>query len=232
MDISDLLISYKALDKSSISTPTVDDAFTQVEVIPASMLSRASKVAKANEKEEDSEEYSSDFWGFYSKGEDEKPYNNATDQTTQSTTTTSQGSSSEIAANLIKKFEGFHSSRYKDSNGQSIGYGFYGNTYYSGNHITREQADQVLNGIIADNESFLSKFPVWNSLNNNQKAALHSYIYNVGRGKFGKKTKMGQAMRSGNIQAIHDAINITTSNGKRLEGLVRRRNSERNLFNS
>jgi lysozyme len=77
MDVSDLLISYRALDKSSISTPTVDNSFTQVEVIPASMLSRASKVAKTSEKEEDSKEYSSDFWGFYSKGEDEKPYNTA-----------------------------------------------------------------------------------------------------------------------------------------------------------
>lgn len=143
-------------------------------------------------------------------------------------TSDSSSSSSSSTADFIKKEEGFKEHRYKDAGGKSIGYGFYNDTYYKGDTITREQADKVLDGIIDEKTKMLSKYPVWKTLNGNQKTALISYLYNVGS----VTNQLDSALKSGNLTSIRNSINITTSRGKRNETLVARREREKKLFDS
>lgn len=216
-NLSDLYVSYRAVDIPTVEVPK----FTP-DIVPQAMIAQGNfNKAVDNVKSKFAE--SPIFQGFYNS-------NPKGETTVQPTTTVS--SANTIAKDLIKKEEGFHSTRYKDASGTSIGYGFYGNTYWKGNSITKEEADQVLDGIIDKQSQILSKYPIWSKLNDNQKAALHSYMYNVGPGKFAEGTKMGEALASGDLQKIHDAISITTSRGKKLDGLVRRRDTEKQLFNS
>lgn len=216
--VSDLFVSYKAVDAPIVEVPKFTPDIVSQAMIAQGNFNRAVDNVKSKFAE------SPIFQGFYNS--------NPKEETTTVQPTTSVSSSNSIAKDLIKKEEGFHSTRYKDAGGTSIGYGFYGNTYYKGNNITKEEADKVLDGIIDKQSQILSKYPIWSKLNDNQKAALHSYMYNVGPGKFAEGTKMGNALASGDLQKIHDAISITTSGGKKLDALVRRRDTEKQLFNS
>lgn len=219
-NINDLFVSYKVVDTPTITVPKFDDI-----VATNNMLANADLKTKVENVKSKLAE-SPVFQGWKMSQSTDTTYD------TDKQTTTNTSSSNMTAKDLIKKEEGFRSTRYKDAGSTSIGYGFYGTTYWKGNSITKEEADKVLDGIIDKQSKILSKYPIWDKLNENQKAALHSYMYNVGPGKFAENTQMGKALASGDLQKIHDAINITTSQGKRLEVLVKRRNTEKQLFNS
>lgn len=229
--IRDIFNSYTLVDALDIDIPKYDE-----ELVPNAMIEQgnlATKVQNLRTRVQNSPV----FKGWTSSGNIESPSyftiptpNKQEEKTTVKTPATTSKAS--LAKDFIKQQESFRSTRYKDAGKTSIGYGFYGDTYWKGNEITEEQADKVLDGILEDQEKILSKYDIWKSLNDNQKAALHSYMYNVGSGHFSKNSEMGKALDSGDLRAIHDAINISTSQGKRSEGLIRRRDLERQLFAS
>ena len=70
----------------------------------------------------------------------------------------------------------------------------------------------------------------FNSLNNKQKAALISYVYNVGSLRPG----IAEAIRNGNLASAAQQIQAgpVTAGGQTLAGLVRRRAEEATLFSS
>jgi GH24 family phage-related lysozyme (muramidase) len=70
----------------------------------------------------------------------------------------------------------------------------------------------------------------FNSLNNKQKAALISYVYNVGSLRPG----IAEAIRNGNLASAAQQIQAgpVTADGQVLAGLVRRRAEEATLFSS
>ena len=70
----------------------------------------------------------------------------------------------------------------------------------------------------------------WNSLNNKQKAALISYVYNVGSLRPG----IASAIKSGNLSAAAAGIaeGPVTGGGKVYPGLVKRRKEEATLFST
>ncbi len=217
--LKDLYISFKAVDIPEITVPKFDDS-----AIPEAMVVQGNlKTAVDNVKTKFEESPTFKGWSSSKTADTSTPTS-----TTKTSETTSSSTSSTSTADFIKKEEGFRDHRYKDANGQSIGYGFFGTTYYAGNHITREEADKVLDKIIKDQETNFAKYPVWNKLNDNQKTALHSYVYNVGS----ITKKLRDALISEDLTRIHDAMSIVTSGKKRNEGLVRRRNREKTLFNS
>ena len=68
-----------------------------------------------------------------------------------------------------------------------------------------------------------------NDLNNDQKAAVCSLVYNIGQGAF-DRSKCKKAIVAGNWAEAHRQWDWVTANGKVLPGLVLRRQAEKELF--
>lgn len=214
-DLSNMFVSYKRVSIPEVTVPTYDDSVTPAAMIAQGNFSKAVDNVKAKFSESPVFKFQ-----YTSSG--------VTDLPSKEETSDSSSSSSSSTADFIKKEEGFNEHRYKDARGKSIGYGFYGDTYYKGDTITREEADKVLDGIIDEKTKLLAKYPVWKTLNSNQKTALISYLYNVGS----IKENLDQALKSGDLVKIRNSMNITTSQGKKSDALVARREREKKLFDS
>jgi len=136
---------------------------------------------------------------------------------------------------LIKKYEGLKLKSYLCPAGvATIGYG---NTRYKdgtpvtlGESITQDQADELLNSILEDfieSVNYLVKAPI----NQNQFDALVSFVYNVGSGNFQKSTLLKKINVNPNDPTIKDEfMRWVKSKGKVLDGLVKRRTSEAELY--
>jgi len=143
---------------------------------------------------------------------------------------------SEDIINYIKGIEGFRSEWYKDGNGiDTIGYGFTGKDAKTkfANGITKEQADKYFADTLAQKVKILQRdTPNWNKLNQNQRDALLSYHYNIGEGSYRNKSpKMQQALRDEDWETVVANIDYGY-NDKKNPGLKKRRDYERNLFNT
>lgn len=140
---------------------------------------------------------------------------------------------SEEGKDLIKLFEGVRLKAYKCSAGvPTIGFG---NTYYPngdkvkmGDTITLEQARDLFDDLIVRYERIVnSKLKV--DVKQNEFDALVSHTYNTG----GSTT----LFKLVNMEADKDKIKnwfttkYITANGKRLQGLVNRRQKEWELYN-
>lgn len=141
---------------------------------------------------------------------------------------------SQSIKDYIKKTEGFRSNWYLDGNGvPTVGYGFTGK-YYKEKYpdgMTREQADKEFDRVLDKFAGMVKTHtPNYDSLSQNQKDALLSYMYNVGPGNYTKKSpKFQQALRDKDWNAAAQHMDIGY-NDKRNPGLRKRRDYERNLF--
>lgn len=134
---------------------------------------------------------------------------------------------------LILSFEGFSSGPYLDSAGiPTIGYG---NTYYPGGKkvtlkdpaITRERGKELFSSVLPVYEKIVSsKIKV--VLTQNQFDALVSHTYNTG----GSDTLFSLINKKADAEAIRDwfTSRYITAGGKVLNGLIRRREAEADLF--
>jgi len=133
---------------------------------------------------------------------------------------------------LIKQFEGLKLNAYLCSaNVPTIGYG---NTYYPngikvklGDKISQEQAEELLKDILKKFEAIVNrKLKV--KVSQNQFDALVSHTYNTG----GSDTLFRLINNGANEQDIRSWIETRyiTANGVKLNGLVRRRKAESDLF--
>ena len=143
-------------------------------------------------------------------------------------------SPSKSIKDYIKKTEAFRSNWYKDGNGvPTVGYGFTGE-YYKNKYpdgMTKEQADEEFEKIISRFASLVKVHtPNYDSLSQNQKDALLSYMYNVGPGNYTKKSpKFQQALKDKDWNAVASHMDIGY-NDKKNPGLRKRRDYERELF--
>ncbi|PAF31847.1 lysozyme [Paenibacillus sp. 7516] len=134
---------------------------------------------------------------------------------------------------LIKTFEGCRLKAYKPVSTEkywTIGWGHYGPDVTEGMTITQEQADAMLVKDLDKYEAYVnnpSYVPVTDKLNQNQFDALTSFCYNTGPGNL-------QTLCKGRtIDQIADSIpKYNKAGGKVLNGLVRRREAELDLFNA
>ena len=137
---------------------------------------------------------------------------------------------SEKGLNLIKSFEGCHLKAYKCPAGVwTIGYGHTGKDVKEGLVITQEQAEHYLkNDVIihSENVSRLVKRP----LTQNQFDALVSFEYNVGYGNFASSTMLKLLNKSEYQAAAEQFDRWVFAKGKKLNGLVKRRKAEKELF--
>lgn len=143
----------------------------------------------------------------------------------------------ELALNIIKEFEGYSAKPYLCPAGvPTIGYG--STLYLNGKRvstsdpaITKEEATEMLIQTVKDVEIQL-KNVLAVQLNEHQFAALLSFTYNVGIGNLSKSTLLGLV----NMDSLHPQIPIqfkrwNMAGGKVLRGLIRRRDSEVELYN-
>ncbi len=141
----------------------------------------------------------------------------------------------EKAIELIKKWEGFRREAYQDPVGiWTIGYGttvyVSGDKVRPGDSITQSNAEFQLKRHIED--KILPKLDVIlrQSVNDNQRNALISFIYNVGMGAFRRSTMLKMINYGDFFGAAAQFDRWVYAGGKRLNGLVKRRKEERALF--
>lgn len=136
---------------------------------------------------------------------------------------------------LIKSFEGFRAKAYLDPVGiWTIGYGTtaaagIGVTPHTGLTITEAQGSAFLASAL-DKFSAQIKPLIAHPISENQWAACLSLAYNIGPGAFGKSTVL-RKINAGDMAGAADAILLwNKAGGNVLNGLVRRRAAERELF--
>jgi lysozyme len=139
------------------------------------------------------------------------------------------------AFELIQKFEGLELVSYKCPAGVwTIGWGTTvypdGKKVKAGDTCTREQADEYLMHDVkafADKVVDLIDVPV----TENELCALLSFSYNVGHGALKTSTLLRKLNAGVDRKLVADEfMRWTKAGGKTLNGLVRRRTAERNLF--
>lgn len=126
---------------------------------------------------------------------------------------------------IIRSFEGCRLSAYRCSAGVlTIGYG-HTSGVYEGMKITQEEAEDFLISDLRVFEHHVENFNDKYNFTSNEFSALVSFAFNVG--SISGLTANGTR----NKATIADKIPLYDKcNGKRLEGLRRRREAERNLF--
>jgi lysozyme len=136
----------------------------------------------------------------------------------------------ERAYKLIKRFEGYREFAYRDSAGVwTIGYGTTAGVY-PGQKTDREEAEQRLkNHIEREVEPYIDQY-VNVPLNADQRAALISFVYNLGAGNFLNSTLLAKLNAGDYEGAAAEFPKWNKAGGQVLRGLVRRRKAEKDLF--
>lgn len=137
--------------------------------------------------------------------------------------------------NFLSDVEGVRYKAYKDSGGVwTIGRGI---TYYKdgrkvspGDVITKAEEQSLFLATLAKYAKNVNNVTI-KVLTQNQYNALVSFCYNVGISAFNKSTLLKVVNRNPNDPAIKAQFSRWVyDNGKRVQGLVNRRNKEINLY--
>lgn len=135
---------------------------------------------------------------------------------------------------LICEFEGKRLVAYDDGVGVwTIGFGTIkypsGNRVKKGDTCTLEQAKEYMRHDLIEFEHTVNS-SVKVPLNQNQFDALVSLAYNIGSSAF-KSSTLVKKLDSGDYQGAADQFNVwINAGGKRMQGLVNRRDKEKLLF--
>lgn len=142
---------------------------------------------------------------------------------------------SDKGKDLLAQLEGLRLKPYLDSvNKPTIGIG---STYYEDGTlvtmkdppITKERAFQLMNNVLVKFEEGIAKL-VKAQLNQNQYDALICFSYNVGLGSLEKSTLLKLLNDKKYDLASQEFPKWSKAGGKTLEGLVKRRKAEQELF--
>lgn len=137
---------------------------------------------------------------------------------------------SENGLTLIKNFEGCRLKAYKCPAGVwTIGYGHTGKDVKEYTIITQEQAEHYLHNDVIIHSANVSRL-VKRPLTQNQFDALVSFEYNVGYGNFASSTMLKLINQNKFPEASQQFDRWVFANKKKLEGLVKRRQAEKELF--
>lgn len=130
---------------------------------------------------------------------------------------------------LIKQFEGCHLTAYKCPGGKwTIGYGHTARVK-QGQKITQAQADKFLKADLKTFENAVNSCVKVN-ITQNQFDALVSFAYNCGAGALKTSTLLKKLNKKDYSGAAKEFPKWNKSNGKVLNGLVKRRVAEMDLF--
>jgi len=140
------------------------------------------------------------------------------------------GSVSDLRAlEMLKQFEGLRLKAYQDSAGVwTIGYG-HTKKAYPGMVITRAEAERLLRqDLVRFERAVRDRATV--PLTQNQFDALVSFSFNVGVGAFSKSTLLKRLNQKDYAGAKQEFKRWVYAGGRRLQGLVNRREREAQLF--
>lgn len=146
------------------------------------------------------------------------------------TTLSVLGKINDAGLGIIMRFEGCKLKSYKCPAGiWTIGYGHTGADVYEGLVITQAQAERLL---VKDLEKFCKAVGdmVKVDITENQFSALVSLCFNIGAGALTKSTLMRRVNASDFHAAAAQFDLWNKAGGKVLEGLCKRREAERLLF--
>lgn len=133
---------------------------------------------------------------------------------------------------IIKRFEGCSLKKYRCPAGfLTIGYGHkieYGEKI--SDTISLPKAQELLESDIFSTEIRLEKCLKGVEININQYSALVSFTFNIGIGNFSKSTLLKKLKQYDYNGASLELTRWVYANGKKLRGLIRRRESEKALF--
>lgn len=130
---------------------------------------------------------------------------------------------------LIKHFEGFRADAYLcPADVWTIGYGHTGGVKHY-QKVTKEEAEQLLREDLSDAEAAVVRY-ITVSLTDNQFSALTSFTFNLGAGNL-KSSTLRRKLNAGQYDAVPSELaRWVKSGGRTLQGLVRRRAAEGELF--
>ena len=146
--------------------------------------------------------------------------------------------------NFISEYEGLKTTAYYDETGKvwTIGKGTTkyedGTPVKQGDKITKEKANQLMESYIENKviPTLEKTIPTWGELDRNQRDALVSFAYNVGPNFYGKKgyeTITKELSSVDTLERVSAALKLyNKSDGKVLNGLIKRRKAEGDLWNS
>lgn len=133
------------------------------------------------------------------------------------------------ADELVKPFEGLRLNAYLCSaNKWTIGYG-HTQGVTKGMSITREKADHLLAMDLEQADAYIDEY-VKADLNVNQRAALISWVFNLGPGNLSSSTMLKKLNKLDYKGAANEMLRWVYADKKKLKGLERRRKAERELF--
>lgn len=134
---------------------------------------------------------------------------------------------SDLGIQLICRFEGLKTDAYKDAVGiPTIGYG-HTKGVQMGMKITKEQAIEFLKEDLVKAENAVNKYNAKYNFSQNQFDALVSFAFNIG--SIDQLTAKGTRT----IEKIAECIpKYNKAGGKKLQGLVNRRQAELEMFKS
>lgn len=132
---------------------------------------------------------------------------------------------------LIERFEGLRLDAYRDIAGVwTIGYGHTGPAAKPGAHITKERAQELLE-IDLDRFERCVQRAITAPMNQNQFDAFVAFAYNIGCAAFTRSTAV---LRFNDGDAPEPVVAAwgwwVRAGGRRVEGLVKRRRAEIDLF--
>lgn len=129
---------------------------------------------------------------------------------------------------LIKRFEGLRLKAYKAVTSEkyyTIGYGHYGKDVKADMVITEAQAEVYLRRDLRTAERAVNGLSLTRLMTQGQYDALVSFTFNCGSGNLRTLTSGRSLNTIGEKMILYNK-----AGGKKLEGLVRRRKAEQDLF--
>ena len=141
----------------------------------------------------------------------------------------------DAAINMIKNFEGLRLDPYYDVGYPTIGYGSRigskDEELYNFSSISSSTADSMLINKLEGFDDQLDGM-VSAPINNNQRSALLSFIYNIGSNAF-KNSTLRKRLNAMDYDAVSDQfLKWKYSDGEEVPGLLKRRKAEQDLFNT
>lgn len=135
---------------------------------------------------------------------------------------------------LIKQWEGFRAEAYLDGGGVwTVGYGHTSDENLKvskGVSVTPEEAEELLREDISEASTAVGVY-VTVPLTEHQRAALISFVFNVGINAF-KSSTLLRLLNQGDYDAVPEQLlRWVFDNGKRVQGLANRRVAEGALWN-
>lgn len=138
----------------------------------------------------------------------------------------------EHAKDLIRKFESLKLKPYYCPAGlKTIGYGHVIKPHEAllNNEITLELAEKLLDEDVKEVNKALHEY-CYIHLNINQQIALISFIFNCGNVAFKNSTLLKKLNQGEYLEAADEFLKWVYVKGKKLKGLVKRRQIERTIF--